>query len=212
MDLVHNQTAYFEQLLLVLLLRLWVHSDGLVDGICNLLAVPWVDDKRAVQALSGTGELRKDHHPVSLLLAGDVLVGHLKNTSISACLCRPTDASYQVHAVPRTCYQADVAHSIESDQFGEGQTLVHEMNWHEFHGTEAAIDPPDELIDGGTKVLVLLYITTRRNSKLDEDDLNWREVSLLNVGPAEPITFPTHSGCCDRKTSRACSFCGTPLM
>ena len=54
-------------------------GDGLVDGIGNLLRVPWVHHNRAVQALRGPGEFGKDHDTLAGLLAGDVLVGNLCN-------------------------------------------------------------------------------------------------------------------------------------
>jgi hypothetical protein len=66
-----------EQLFVVLPTQLFGHRDRLVDRICDLLAIPRVDDDRAVQRLRGAGKLREDHHTLALLLASHILVRDL---------------------------------------------------------------------------------------------------------------------------------------
>lgn len=62
---------------MVLLPRVSIHSDRLVDRIGDLLTVPGVDDETSVQTLSCTCKLGDDHHTLPSLLTCDVLVGHL---------------------------------------------------------------------------------------------------------------------------------------
>jgi hypothetical protein len=69
-----------EQLPVVLRAHLGGRRDRFVDRVRDLLAVPRVDDDRAVQRLRGARELGEDHHALAGLLARDVLVRHLVST------------------------------------------------------------------------------------------------------------------------------------
>jgi hypothetical protein len=120
-----------------------------MDGVCELLGVPGVDDQAAVQALCRTSEFGQDHDAVALLLRRDVLVGH------------------QVHAIAGGGDQADVRNRVKRDQLVERDRLVHEVNWHEFNGAKLAVDASDELVDDGAEVLVLFDILSRGNCDLD---------------------------------------------
>jgi len=48
---------------------------------------------------------------------------------------------------------------------------VHKVDWHPVDGAKAAVDAPDEFVDHGAQVLVLLDVLARRDRDLDEDDL-----------------------------------------
>jgi hypothetical protein len=74
---------YLEQFPMVFFPRLRFHRHSFVDGVCDLLRVPRVDYDTSVQTLGGTGELRQDHHALSILLASDVLVRDLRNSGKS---------------------------------------------------------------------------------------------------------------------------------
>ncbi|SRR6266702_3286918 len=66
-----------EQFPVVLCTRLCGHRDRLVDRICDLLAVPRVNDDRAIKGLRGAGKFREDHHTLAVLLARNILVRDL---------------------------------------------------------------------------------------------------------------------------------------
>jgi len=124
-----------------------------MNSIRQLLGVPWVDDKTAVQALCSTSELRQDHDTVSLLLCRDVLVGH------------------QVHTVACRRHETDIRDSVERNKLVERDRLVHEVDGHELDSAELAVDASYELIDDSTEVLVLLDVLSRRNGDLYKHDL-----------------------------------------
>lgn len=48
---------------------------------------------------------------------------------------------------------------------------MHKVNRHKLDGSKATVDPPNQLVNVAPQVLVLLYILTRGNSYLDEDNL-----------------------------------------
>jgi len=48
---------------------------------------------------------------------------------------------------------------------------VHEVNGHEVDGPESAVDPSNKLVYRRTQVLVLLYILSGRDGKLNENNL-----------------------------------------
>lgn len=47
-----------------------------MDGVGQVLDVPWVDDYGAIERLGSTGEFRENQNPLVVLLAGNVLVGN----------------------------------------------------------------------------------------------------------------------------------------
>lgn len=80
--------------------------------------------------------------------------------------------THQIHPVTRTGHQTNVANGIKRAQLIERQALVHEMDGHELHRSEPAVDPADELVHRRTQVLVLLDVLTRGNGQLRENDLS----------------------------------------
>ena len=66
--------AYFGQLLVVFCPRLGVHRHRLMDGICDFLRVPWIDDDTSVQTLRCTSELGEDQNTLAFLLTSNVFV------------------------------------------------------------------------------------------------------------------------------------------
>lgn len=81
-------------------------------------------------------------------------------------------ATYQIHTVPRARNKTHVADGIESAEFVERKTLVHEVDGHELDGAEAAVDAPNQLVHCRTQILILFDILTRRYSKLYQDHLS----------------------------------------
>ena len=48
---------------------------------------------------------------------------------------------------------------------------MHEVNWHKLDGSKAAINAPNELVDGRTEVLILLNVLARWHCELYQDNL-----------------------------------------
>lgn len=128
-----------------------------MDGVCDLLRVPRVNDDTSVQTLGSTGELGKDHHPLSLLLASNVFVRNLK-TSVNRLSTGRVKHTHQVHTVTSTADQADIANGIKSTKLVERQTLVHKVDRHKLDGPEPAINPSNEFVDGRPQVLVFFDV------------------------------------------------------
>jgi len=79
--------------------------------------------------------------------------------------------THEVHAVAGRRDEARVRDGVERRELGEGDRAVHKVDRHPVDGTEAAVDAPDELVDHGAQVLVLLDVLARGDGDLDEDDL-----------------------------------------
>jgi hypothetical protein len=58
---------------------------------------------------------------------------------------------------------------------------VHEVDWHELDRAKTPVDAANKLVHRGSEVLVLLYILTRWNCELDQDDLNGMLVEIGEV-------------------------------
>lgn len=69
---------HLEQLLMVLRTNIIRHRHRLMDGIRDLLAIPWVHNDRTVQTLSGTSKLGDDQRALAFLLTRDVLIRNLQ--------------------------------------------------------------------------------------------------------------------------------------
>lgn len=66
-----------QELLVVLFTNSRSHRDGSVDCVCCLGSIPWIDDERSIERVSGTREFGENENAVGLFLASDVLVGDL---------------------------------------------------------------------------------------------------------------------------------------
>ena len=150
--------TYLEQLLMVLFPGLGVHDHSLMDGIRDLLRVPRVDHDTSVQTLGGTGELRQDHHSLSLLLASNILVGDLVCHNKPLVRKRSSNSTYQVHTVPSAANQTNIADGVESTELIKRQTLVHKVDGHELDRSEPSIDPTNKFVNSRPQILVLLDV------------------------------------------------------
>ena len=139
--------------------RFWVDRHSLVDGVCDLLGVPRIDDNASVQTLGSTGKLGKDHHPLSVLLTSDIFVRDLK-ASVNRRLSTGGGAKYthQIHTITSTADQADIANGIKSTKLVECQTLVHKVDGHKFDGSEPSINPSNEFVDSRPQVLIFFDV------------------------------------------------------
>ena len=78
---------------------------------------------------------------------------------------------HKVHAITRTCDQADIADGVQRTKLVERERFVHEMYRHKLHGAEPTVDASHEFIYRSAKILIFLDILARRHSQLDENDL-----------------------------------------
>lgn len=65
---------------------------------------------------------------------------------------------YQVHSIPRAGHQTDVTYGIQSAQFVESQTLVHEVYRHELDRAKPTVDASNKFVYRCPQVLVILNI------------------------------------------------------
>lgn len=82
--------------------------------------------------------------------------------------------TYQVHTVPRTRNQTSIRQGVHRRKLVERDRLVHVMDGHEFDGPETPVDPADKLVNACSEVLVFFYILSRRDGKLDKNDLGYQ--------------------------------------
>jgi hypothetical protein len=113
-----------------------------------------VDDQTSVQRLSGSSKLGEDHGSMPLDLTRDVLVGN------------------QVHPVPRGSDETCVRERVHGGEFVRGDRGVHKVDGHKLDRSELTVDLSDQLFRQAPQVLVLLHVLSRRNGKLEEDDLS----------------------------------------
>lgn len=84
---------------------------------------------------------------------------------------RTVGNTHQVHTVSCTADQADVADRVQGAKFIEWQALVHEVNRHEVHRSEPAVNTADEFVNNRSQILVLFNILPRRHSELSQNNL-----------------------------------------
>lgn len=153
-----NSTGYLEQFPVVFLLRVGIHRHGLVDRLCDLLGVPRVDHDASVQTLSCASKLGQDHHALTILLTSDILVRDLTDLGKLLVDKGYRRSTHQVHTIPSAANQANIADGVKSTELIKCQTLVHEVDRHEFDGSETPIDTSNQLVNGRPQILVLFDV------------------------------------------------------
>jgi hypothetical protein len=78
---------------------------------------------------------------------------------------------YEIHSVSGGADETDVADVVEGDEFREINRLMHKMNRDKLDTPELSVDTTDEFIHRRPEILILLHISPRRHSNLDQHHL-----------------------------------------
>ena len=134
----------------------WVHLEGIVDRVCNLIGIIWIHNQRVFQLKTSTGEKAQNEDAIFVASRGDEFFRN------------------QIHAVVQRCHQTNVRHSIIRLDLVVIEVPFQKDNWFPLPGLESLVDALRFRFYVRDQVLIAVDMGTAGSA-----DLYMREAALV---------------------------------